>query len=100
MVSAARTDFFSKQDVTTILDCANASGAAMAALRCGVTRLVLWPEAPGWAAVASLAREMGGFVLSTAPVALDMADKNAIRRLSDWLTSSAAEHRDIRASPE
>ncbi len=32
---------------TDILDCADATGHALAALRIGVTRLVLWPDAPG-----------------------------------------------------
>ena len=32
---------------TDILDCADASGVALGALRCGVLRLVLWPAAPG-----------------------------------------------------
>jgi hypothetical protein len=32
-----------------------------------VIRLVLWPEAPGHAAVAAIAAELGGFVLDSAP---------------------------------
>ena len=52
-----------------ILDCANGSGQAMAALRIGVCRLVLWPEAPGRAAIVAIAEELGGFVLPDAPAA-------------------------------
>ncbi|HET6308041.1 MAG TPA: hypothetical protein VFG12_12700, partial [Rhodopila sp.] len=53
-----------------VLDCADASGMAMGALRSGVCRLVLWPEAPGWDRVAAVAELQGGFVLPAAPAAL------------------------------
>ena len=68
-----------------ILDCADASGLAMGALRSGVCRLVLWLDAPGWAAVAAVAEGMGGFVLSRAPEALDLGQRGAMRHLGDWL---------------
>jgi hypothetical protein len=71
-----------------ILDCADSSGMAMAALRIGVCRLVLWPGAPGWAGVATIAARQGGFVLRQAPPALDMAQRNAMRRLPVWLRNS------------
>ena len=76
--------------VTDILDCADASGLAMGALRGGVCRLVLWPDAPGWAAVEAIAIRQGGFVLPHAPPALDMSGRNAIRRLHGWLRDSPA----------
>jgi hypothetical protein len=50
-----------------ILDCADGTGQAMAALRIGLCRLVLWPEAPGRDAVVAIARQQGGFVLPAAP---------------------------------
>jgi len=50
-----------------ILDCADATGLALAALRIGVTRLVLWPDAPGRDAVVAIAEAVGGFVLPEAP---------------------------------
>jgi hypothetical protein len=50
-----------------ILDCADATGQARAALRIGVSRLVLWPEAPGREAVVAIAESLGGFVLTAAP---------------------------------
>lgn len=50
-----------------ILDCADGSGQAMAALRIGLCRLVLWPEAPGRDAVVAIATAQGGFVLEHAP---------------------------------
>jgi hypothetical protein len=70
---------------TDILDCADASGMAMGALRGGVCRLVLWPDAPGWESVAAIAEHQGGFVLRQAPAALDLAQRNAVRRLHGWL---------------
>jgi hypothetical protein len=70
---------------TDILDCADASGMAMGALRSGVCRLVLWPDAPGWDRVAAIADRQGGFVLRRAPAALDMAQRSAVRRLHSWL---------------
>jgi hypothetical protein len=72
-------------DVIDILDCADASGSAMGALRSGVCRLVLWRTAPGWAGVAAIAERQGGFVLPQAPRALDLAQRNANRRLGEWL---------------
>lgn len=89
MLAAARAD----NPVTPavdILDCADASGMAMAALRSDVCRLVLWRDAPGWQAVAEIAGRQGGFVLPEAPAALDLAQRNAIRRLHAWLRDSAA----------
>lgn len=77
-------------EVTDILDCADASGLALAAIRSGVHRLVLWPEAPGHAAVAAVAAREGGFVLPRAPPALDMARRDAARRLPDWLSGAAS----------
>ena len=50
-----------------ILDCADATGMALAALRIGLCRLVLWPEAPGRDAAVAIATAMGGFVLPAPP---------------------------------
>jgi hypothetical protein len=52
-----------------ILDCGDGTGQAFAALRIGVTRLVLWPDAPGRDSVVAIAEAMGGFVLASAPPA-------------------------------
>ena len=87
MVATARAAH-EKTDASDILDCADASGMALGALRSGVSRLVLWPEAPGWDAVAAIAERQGGFVLPAAPAALDLAHRNAIRRLHAWLRDS------------
>ena len=73
-----------------ILDCADASGLAMGALRSGVCRLVLWSDAPGRAAVAAVVDGMGGFVLPQAPEALDLGQRGALRQLEDWLRAAGA----------
>lgn len=84
MVAVARATS-SMAEIIDVLDCADASGLALGALRCGIKRLVLWPDAPAWAAVAEIARREGGFVLRQAPDALDLAKRNALRRLHAWL---------------
>jgi hypothetical protein len=63
-----------------ILDCADATGQALAALRIGLCRLVLWPEAPGRDAVVAIAEEMGGFVLPAAPLAAPVSAGRGRRR--------------------
>ena len=50
-----------------ILDCADATGMALAALRIGVVRLVLWPTAPSCDVVVSVTEAKGGFVLAERP---------------------------------
>jgi len=70
---------------TDVLDCGEASGYALAALRIGLTRLVLAPAAPGRDAVAAIVAGQGGLLLAHAPPALDMADRSDRRRLHDWL---------------
>jgi hypothetical protein len=89
MVAAARVDY-PHAIATDILDCADASDMAMGALRSGVCRLVLWPEASGWQAVVAIAEREGGFVLRQAPEALDMAARNATRQLRAWLCRTSS----------
>lgn len=84
MVAAAHATGSATQMVN-VLDCADASGLALGALRCGIKRLVLWPDAPTWAGVAEIARRQDGFVLQRAPDALDLAKRNATRQLRAWL---------------
>jgi hypothetical protein len=71
--------------IDDMLDCADAPGLALGALRIGQRLLVLSPTAPGWQSVATIAESLGGEVLTARPPALDMADRNAARRLHDWL---------------
>ena len=76
--------------VVDILDCADGSGQAMAALRVGIGRLVLWRNAPGWGSVEQIALRQAGFVLPEAPAALDLAVPGAMRRLPIWLQVRSA----------
>lgn len=71
--------------VDDVLDCADASGLALAALRVGQHIIVLAREAPGWQAVAAIAQESGALLLTTRPAALDLAARGALRRLPAWL---------------
>ena len=68
-----------------ILDCADASGLALGALRIGQRRLILHPAAPGRAEVAATAATLGCDILTNRPPALDMAQRGAARRLHSWL---------------
>jgi hypothetical protein len=72
-----------------VLDCGDATGQALAALRIGQRALVLAPDAPGRAAVAAIAARDGVRLLARAPPALDLAAcgaaGEAARRLHDWL---------------
>ena len=71
--------------IDDILDCADAPGLALGALRIGQKRIVLDPSAPGFGAVAEIAASLGGEVLTARPPAIDMADRGGARRLHDWL---------------
>ena len=64
-----------------VLDCADAPGHAMAAIRLGQAILVLDPACPAFPRVATLAT-----VLPTRPPALDLAERGAARHLRAWLS--------------
>ena len=51
--------------IDDILDCADAPGLALGALRIGQRRLVLSPTSPGWQSVAAIAASLGGEVLTS-----------------------------------
>ena len=68
-----------------VLDCADAPGAAMAALRAGQLLLVLDAACPGFTAVRGAAATLGAHVLPAAPPALDLADPAARFHLASWL---------------
>jgi len=72
-------------EVHHILDCADAPGQAMAALRLGQRNLVLDAACPAFAAVAAAAATLGARVLAERPEALDLAERGAERRLVAWL---------------
>ncbi len=66
-----------------LLDCADAPGAAMAALRAGVRGVILDGTSPGFPAVSAAARS--AIVLPHRPACLDLAEPGAGRRLAAWL---------------
>ncbi len=68
-----------------ILDCADAPGAAVSALRLGQRLLVLDADCPAFARVAAMARDLGAEVLTERPPCLDLGDAGAERRLAAWL---------------
>lgn len=71
--------------VADVLDCAAAAGRALEAIRIGQRRLILSPEASGFAAVAAIAYARGVVLLRCAPPALDLARRGAARELAAWL---------------
>jgi hypothetical protein len=72
-------------DAADVLDCADAGGLAVSALRLGQPAVVLSERAPGHAAVVAIAAGCGAVVLPRAPPALDLGRRDAARRLQDWL---------------
>ncbi|MDE2333608.1 MAG: hypothetical protein KGK10_03635 [Rhodospirillales bacterium] len=62
--------------VADLLDCADAPGHAMAALRCGCRGLVL-ARGPGFARVAAAAASLGAEVLDSRPPAMTILDWRA-----------------------
>jgi hypothetical protein len=68
-----------------MLNCADASGLALSALRLRQPAIILYEHAPGRAAVLAIASNLGVQVLHAAPPALDLASRGAARRLDAWL---------------
>jgi hypothetical protein len=72
-------------DPPNILDCGDAPGRALEALRCGVPMLVLRAPSHIFADIAERAGRQGASMLATAPAGLDLAQRGAGRRLESWL---------------
>lgn len=68
-----------------ILDCADAAGTALSAIREGQHLLVLSRNCTAWELVAARAAEMDAVVLGVRPPALDLAVPGAARHLAGWL---------------
>lgn len=73
-----------------VLDCADAPGRAMAALREGQRLLVLDPGSPGFGGVRDAAASLAALVLPERPPALDLAAPDAGQHLMAWLTGQSA----------
>jgi len=69
----------------SLLDCADAPGRALEALRLGLPGIVFTGEVSARDVIAKVAARTGAVVLETAPPALDMAERGAARRLLAWL---------------
>ena len=72
-----------------ILDCEDAPGRAMEALRAGCQIIVLDPSVPAAALVAARAAAVGAQVLGARPPALDLAAPGAARRLAAWVAGDS-----------
>jgi hypothetical protein len=68
-----------------VLDCADAPGRAMEALRAGCRLLVLDPAVPAAGLVAARAAAVGAQILAERPPALDLAQPGSSRRIGAWL---------------
>lgn len=73
------------RDAPDVLDCADAPGRAVEALRAGCRWVVLAGDVPAFADVADRAAVLGAAVLPARPAALDLAERGAVRRLEAWL---------------
>lgn len=73
------------RDAPDVLDCADAAGRAVEALRAGCRCLVLAPDVPVFTEVTARAAALGAVVLPARPPALDLAGPGARRRLDAWL---------------
>ena len=71
-----------------VLDCLDQTGRAIEALRHGLRRLVLLPDAPAREDVAARVETLGAVLLDRRPPALDLAQPGEARRLTAWLGSS------------
>ena len=80
--------------ISDLLDCADAPGRAMEALRSGQQHIRLDPG-PAWARVAAAAQTMGAKVHADRPSALDLGAPNALWHLNAWLS----DERDKAAKP-
>ena len=80
--------------VEAALDCADAPGTALAAIRAGARRVVLDGACPAFAAVAAAAAEAGARLMPERPPSLDLGRIDAGRpagaaRLAAWLAMEA-----------
>ena len=78
-----------------ILDCGDAPGRALEALRRGQKHLLLQAEPAIWEDVADRAEQVGATLLARCPDALDLGARGAFRRLAAWLAVPEADTRGI-----
>ncbi|WP_419729776.1 hypothetical protein [Lichenicola sp.] len=83
LVAAARQH--RTDSIQDLLDCGDAAGPAMQALRLGQKRLVLDQACPQFDAVLERATGLGARLQAVRPPALDLAARGAVRQLAAWL---------------
>jgi hypothetical protein len=84
LIEAARASY-PETEAGDLLDCGDAPGRALEALRIGIRGLVLHPLCPAFPAVARVAAEAGARLLEAPPPALDLGRAGAVRELEAWL---------------
>ena len=84
LIAIGRTEF-PDADLHDILDCADAAGRAMEALRAGQRIIRLDRASPAWNRVGGAAASIGAIVLAECPPALDLGQPGAARKLRSWL---------------
>ena len=84
LVDAAR-DEFPQVPTRDFLDCANASGLALGALRIGLRHLIVNGDAPGRTRIAAIVAQLGGVLLNERPPALDLRLPSHRHRLQEWV---------------
>jgi hypothetical protein len=84
LTAAARAEF-PVVPIADLLDCGDASGQALAAVRIGLRHLILSADAPGRAKVAAIVDGLCGVLLAERPPALDLANPANRRRLHEWM---------------
>lgn len=80
--------------VIDVLDCGDAAGWAMQALRLGQKRLIVDPACPQFDAVLERAVTTGATIGTIRPPALDLAQHGAGRKLLGWLAGTSGPDRD------
>ncbi len=68
-----------------LLDCADAAGRALEAIKLGLPGVVVACDERRFALLAGIAAEAGALLLPAAPPALDLARRGARRQLASWL---------------
>lgn len=76
------------REIPDILDCGDAPGRALEALRAGQRRIVLQAAPSEWGDIAGRAAGIGTIVLAEAPASLDLGRPGAERLLAAWLGQS------------
>jgi hypothetical protein len=74
----------------SLLDCGDAPGRAVEAVRLGVPGVILTCEPALFDAVGALAAIRGAILVAARPPALDMGERGAERRLLAWLGGDIA----------